>query len=71
MVQKPRMMAVDGCSHIAMYEAVNWFVNEASVRMLAMYVAVHIWQCMRLCIGLYEAMYVPVHMASTRMKHTM
>ena len=37
------MMGVDGCAQIAMYEAVYWFVYEASMRMWARYEAVHIW----------------------------
>ena len=41
MIQKPRMMGVDGCAHMAMYETVYCFVCEASMRMWARYVAVH------------------------------
>ena len=41
MIRKPGMMGVDGCSQKAMHEAVQWFVNEASMRMPAMCVAVH------------------------------
>ena len=33
-------MGVDGCAHLAMHEATHWFVNEASVSMLAMHAAV-------------------------------
>ena len=44
MIQKPRMVGVDGCAQIAMYEAVYWFVNEASMRMWVRYEAVHIWR---------------------------
>ena len=40
-IPKPRMMGVDGCAQIAMYEAVYWFVYEANMRMWARYVAVH------------------------------
>ena len=70
MIRKPRMMGVDGCSQKAMHEAVQWFVNEASMRMLAMHVAVHMantrmmgsTQCDLKCNGcahmaMYEAVY--------------